>query len=268
MKIAVASDLHLEFGDIDFGNPDQAQVLILSGDILVARDLLHHAVDSTLVGSQKSQCYHNFMQRCADRFEHVIFVLGNHEHYHGDFAATAGYLKSVFGYLKNVQVLDDETHTIDDVTFIGGTLWTDMNRNDPVTIFHIKNTMNDFRVVRNGEAKFLPEDAVESHHRFLSYIGHQVDQRPQQRFVVAGHHAPSRQSIKPRYADDHLTNGGYSSDLSNFILDRPQIRLWTHGHTHDCFDYCIGTTRVICNARGYAGYEASADHWQLISVDI
>ena len=39
MKIAIASDLHLEFGDLNIQNTDNADVLILSGDILVAADI-------------------------------------------------------------------------------------------------------------------------------------------------------------------------------------------------------------------------------------
>lgn len=58
-------------------------------------------------------------------------------------------------------------------------------------------------------------------------------------------------------------NGGYTSDLIDFILDRPQIKLWTHGHTHEQFDYMLGTTRVVCNPRGYDGYEDMADQFQL-----
>ncbi|MCY1554175.1 hypothetical protein D9M68_907290 [compost metagenome] len=27
--------------------------------------------------------------------------------------------------------------------------------------------------------------------------------------------------------------------------------LWFHGHTHDSFDYRVGTCRVVCNPRGY-----------------
>ena len=38
MKIAIASDLHLEFGDIDLPNLHGADVLILSGDIMGAFD--------------------------------------------------------------------------------------------------------------------------------------------------------------------------------------------------------------------------------------
>jgi hypothetical protein len=58
-------------------------------------------------------------------------------------------------------------------------------------------------------------------------------------------------SCHPQYAHDYIMNGGYHSDLSDFILDHPQIKLWTHGHTHHPFDYVIGSTRVVCNPRGY-----------------
>ena len=34
MKIALASDVHLEFGDLDFDNDSGADVLILGGDIV------------------------------------------------------------------------------------------------------------------------------------------------------------------------------------------------------------------------------------------
>jgi len=37
MKIALASDIHLEFGDLDLTNDDNADVLILSGDICTAK---------------------------------------------------------------------------------------------------------------------------------------------------------------------------------------------------------------------------------------
>jgi predicted phosphodiesterase len=42
MKIALASDLHLEFQDINLKNTEGAEVLILSGDIMVAEDLHNH----------------------------------------------------------------------------------------------------------------------------------------------------------------------------------------------------------------------------------
>lgn len=42
MKIALASDLHLEFGDIHLTNDQGADVLLLAGDIMIAQDLHDH----------------------------------------------------------------------------------------------------------------------------------------------------------------------------------------------------------------------------------
>ena len=40
MRIAVCSDIHLEFGSISLENTDNTDVLILGGDICVAKDIL------------------------------------------------------------------------------------------------------------------------------------------------------------------------------------------------------------------------------------
>ena len=39
MKIAITSDVHLEFGPLDIKNEDNVDVLVLSGDILTAKNL-------------------------------------------------------------------------------------------------------------------------------------------------------------------------------------------------------------------------------------
>lgn len=307
MKIAIASDLHLEFGDLDFDNSESAKVLILSGDILVAKDVVDQDVLGLAGPESRSTHYHEFMQRCCERFEHVLYIMGNHEHYHGDFAVTVGHLQEKFGYMSNLHILDNEVLTVEDVTFIGGTLWTDMNNEDLTTLLHMTTMMNDFRVVENSNrtvsfkadvlrdkpehmtddeflalptaerfkpvfktrvAKFSPEDAVAEHRKFVSYIRTVIEGRFDQKFVVCGHHAPSRLSTHQRYINDTVMNGGYSSNLNEFIQDHPQIRLWTHGHTHYSFDYMLGSTRVVCNPRGYINYEDQADQWQLKTVDI
>ena len=61
-------------------------------------------------------------------------------------------------------------------------------------------------------------------------------------------------------------NYGYFSELEEFILDRPQIKYWIYGHTHKQGTNDIGTTKLVSNARGYAGYEQvartfNADTW-------
>lgn len=283
MKIALASDLHLEFGPISLEN-DGADVLILSGDIIVAKDLLERDAYNIRGEHDRSNKLHTFFEECSARFPHVIYVMGNHEHYHGDFSKSYGILRDRLAYLRNLHVLDKERLTINDITFIGGTLWTDMNKEDALTLYHMRTMMNDFRIVQNGNnevnfkdsegkfhtriAKFTAEDAVEDHKAMLEFVRHSIEGKFDEKFVVIGHHAPSKQSTKPRYIDDVLMNGGYSSDLSEFILDHPQIKLWTHGHTHDKFDYMIGSTRIVCNPRGYIGYEDTADYFKLEYIDV
>jgi Icc-related predicted phosphoesterase len=288
MKIAIASDVHLEFGDLILKNEENADVLILSGDICVASDFRE---SDGIIENGKSQRYYDFFSRCASEFPKVLYVAGNHEHYNGDYAETFTILRNYLGRIENLHILDKEHVTIDDVTFIGGTLWTDMNAQDPVTLAHIRGVMNDFRVIENSSsemvsyrtfdvneegtqiptfhkrpAKFMPEDTVQDHKKMLQYIN--VTSEPLGKYVVVGHHAPSKTSTHPRYQTEVIVNGAYSSRLDQFILDRPQIKLWTHGHTHEEFDYMIGTTRVVCNPRGYINYENRADNFKLKYVEI
>ena len=260
MKIAVASDIHLEFGDLDFENTDGAEVLILSGDICVANDIDHNTIESTVM--YRSTRYHGFFERCCERFPHVIYVLGNHEHYHGDVAATLDHMRAVLAYLPNLYIMEKESRVIGDTTFVAGTLWTDMNQEDLHTLAHMRGYMNDFRIIADSRAqvhfkdqdgkfhtrvgKWTPEASVVDHKAMKGVIRETVEADPTQRYVVVGHHAPSRLSTKPRYQKDVVVNGGYSSSLDDFILDHPQIKLWTHGHTHDTFDYMIGSTRIAC----------------------
>jgi Icc-related predicted phosphoesterase len=310
MKVAVCSDLHLEFGPISLKNPGSVDVLILSGDICVENDLEiydRRQIEMETM-TRKSISYHKFFEEVCSEFKHVIYVAGNHEHYHGDFAHTLSGLKKKLAHYTNLQVLDKEVFKIDNYIFVGGTLWTDMNSEDSLTLYHIKGAMNDFRLVENSNrevtyktevlkdkpvgmsdddwmqiphdqrvrsvfktrtAKFSPEDAVEDHKKFLDYLKFVIQESlPWETVVVVGHHAPSKASTHPRYVHDHLMNGGYSSDLSEFILDHPQIKLWTHGHTHEPFDYMIGGARVVCNPRGYIQYEQRADDFQLQVVEI
>jgi len=318
MKIAVCSDLHLEFGDIVLHNDQRADVLVLSGDICVAADLLEQTSPDFKyghagLGTNKSRKIHDFFSNCCAMFPHVVYVAGNHEHYHYDFKYTIDHLKKMLGYLPNLHILDKETFELDDVTFIGGTLWTDMNKEDPMTLFHVRSAMNDFNCVKNSNrmvnrqvpiyeenplytedgknggryvkdekgnmfpigykhkeqpSKFCPEDSVEDHKKMLDFISHVVEGNHDRKYVVVGHHTPSPFSIHEMYANDRTMNGAYTSDLIDFIMDRPQIKLWTHGHTHHLFDYMIKGTRVVCNPRGYEGYEARADQFELQYVEV
>lgn len=298
MKFQIVSDLHLEFGKISIEN-NGADTLILSGDICVVKDLLDRDVYE-IRSHDKSAMYHTFFQECSARFKNVIYVSGNHEHYHGDIAKSHNTLKERLSYLKNLHILEKEVIQIDDVHIIAGTLWTDMNKEDPITLSQIKGVMNDYRIIEDsseevqykvpiykkddqgnfitekvGEinttvidhyeyhtrsSKFSPVKSIVEHKGMLEVIRNTIANLPKDsKVVVVGHHAPSKLSTKPRYQGEFVMNGAYSSDLSELMLDNPMIKLWTHGHTHSSFDYMIGSTRIVCNPRGYYSYEENDD---------
>jgi predicted phosphodiesterase len=305
MKVAICSDLHLEFGTITLENTEGAEVLILSGDILVERDLDVYDRRQYEMGfmSHRSRTWHDFFEDVCSKFPHVIYVAGNHEHYHGDFKYTLSGLKDKLKRHSNLHILDREVFKHNGVTFVGSTLWTDMNKEDPLTIYHMKDYMNDFRIIKNSNryvysnvpvyeydsegkvakneagqqiqigmkkkeapSRFTPEDAVEENRKCFELIKHIVSENDN--VVVVGHHTPSHQSCHPRYKDDQIMNGGYHNNYDEYIMDHPQIKLWTHGHTHEKYDYMIGETRIVCNPRGYVGHERLADEFELKVVEI
>jgi predicted phosphodiesterase len=282
MKIALASDLHLEFGDINLKNEENAEVLILSGDIMIAQDLHDHphmdynpytsgALADLGRRQQTALRFRDFLKRCSFQFPHVIYVAGNHEFYHGKFVGSLQDLRDECGKYPNVYFMEDDMRKIGDITFIGSTLWTDMNKGDPLTLHAVADMMNDYRIIRHdghGYSKLRPAHTAARHRRSVEYIRTVIEGLFDEKFVVVGHMSPSKMSTHPKYQNDTLMNGAYSSDLSEFILDHPQIKLWTHGHTHHRFDYMIGSTRIVCNPRGYEGYEDSADSFELQYLDV
>jgi len=303
MKIAICSDLHLEFGELVLRNEQGAGVLVLAGDICVARDF--ELANKSLYAETKSvKRYLEFFEQVSRAFPEVIYIMGNHEHYNGDFAHTYTTLKQALAHLPNIRVLEKETIVLDDITFVCATAWTSMNDSDTATLSNIKRMMNDFRTIKNSNNQvtrrvplydnekcetneqgyvvrnvighkfkqepsiFTPEDSVHDHKHAVDYINHVTAEKTDQKFVVITHHAPSRSSCHERFQHDTIMNGAFYSNLDDFIAYRPQIKLWVHGHTHDTFDYVIGETRVVCNPRGYVGYERRSQEFELVHVDI
>ena len=279
MKIALASDLHLEFETITLHNTEGAKVLILSGDICVAHSLHDHPIDKPIPedamkpGRNQGAAvkYREFFSQVSNDYEQVIYVAGNHEFYHGRYPDAYQWLRDEMKNYSNIHFLDQDHVEIDDVTFVGGTLWTDMNKGDPTTMQLIEGMMNDFRIIRNSQrnyARFSPLDSAIHHKNTVEYIKKIVELDATKKYVVVGHHAPTPLSIHEMYKTQFYMNGGYHSDLSELILDHPQIVLWTHGHTHHPFDYMMGDTRVVCNPRGYKGHDPAADTFELKFIDI
>ena len=238
IKVNIGSDLHLRHHKTPLTLPG-GDVLILAGDVFDAANC--RCFDEPVVQS--------FLEEFK-KYERVIFVLGNHEYYGGQIGEVESVLEKSLP--SNVEVLQNSWTKVGNVDIFGSTLWTDMENMNPLALTAAKRGMNDFRTIQDSEGWTLsPEASVRLHREAVSLLQH--DLAGKKDVWIVSHHAPSFQSVHPRHQGprDNLLNPSYASELSDFILDHPQIRMWVHGHLHDHFCYSIGDCLVYCNPRGY-----------------
>ncbi|MGZ4995523.1 MAG: metallophosphoesterase [Methylobacter sp.] len=276
MKLFVTSDIHTEVANrkfdpvfsydcLHFNRPDEADVIILAGDI----------------GE-----WVNGLEWARNRFKHqeIIYVAGNHEYYDSDLAI----LDELQGKAKELDIhfLENDSVIIKGVRFLGCTLWTDFDRYSSEEISRAWSTMNDYKYIycrpwwsnqQNREEAlqlmqpdslfgfapeyFSPAVAYLLHKRSLDWLQQQLDQPFNGQTVVVTHHAPTMRST---------TNAAYGSNLEKFLkMNSNKIDLWCHGHIHKSVDYEVAGVRIVCNARGYptpSGLSASFDEKKLICL--
>ena len=252
MKVKVVSDLHLECCEYGHGVPDlgEGDVIILGGDILCAR---HFKKDGEL-----NRVYVEFLNKCAQNFNDVLYIAGNHEAYGYNYEGTWNVLKNQMP--KGVHLLENDYVKIQDWIFIGSTFWTDFRNENALEMMEAAQCMNDYKTIRitSKYRKMNPNDTLGFHKLSKLYLTEKLEDFKTDNFWGFTHHAPSYQSVHKMYKTGGIANGAYVSDLDDFILNHPQIKYWSHGHTHTSFDYMIGDCRVICNPRGYYnGYNNS-----------
>src|SRR5690554_4863265 len=134
MKLRILSDLHIEFHPFMIPQTvhDGETVLILAGDIGV----IHRRAE-----------LESFLRQAATQFRAVIYVLGNHEFYRGIWPDARDHLLS-WSLPENVHVLERESVQIDNITFVGTTLWTDFDDEDLSVMLEAGQILLDFHYIR------------------------------------------------------------------------------------------------------------------------
>jgi len=261
MKINLISDIHLNCEDLVLPGGD---LLIVAGD---AFEIGHFRLaENTGRNVFLVDRYKRFINEEFAKYKRVIYICGNHEHYHGYYDTNHEKLQSLLP--NNVHYLENQSVEIDGVHFWGATMWTDCHGRNPLTMETVQNGLNDFRLIkyehnhrRHGywTNKFSVYDAIQENAYSVQQLKTFLADHKDDKVVVVSHHAPSALSVNEKYKQDFHLNGGYHNHLEDLIMDNPQIKAWVHGHMHDPVDYMIGSTRVLANPRGYAGYEKQAE---------
>lgn len=249
MKVCLYSDLHLELQELTFAIPE-ADLYIFAGDISYASNVME------------------VIRKVIPKGE-VLFTPGNHEFYRHE----CGMIHAKRHMAAQAQIHDIKTlihpgdhHIIGDKVFIGGTLWTDLLWK-PAALRYLSEAqistcvagfLNDYRLITtNDEGTLLTTSDVKLEFKktihgmrvnYLKYMDtHEI--------IVVTHMAPSDMSSLQMYKGTPST-AAYVSSLENWILERPKIKYWFHGHVHNCVDYEIGDCRVYANPFGYMNENA------------
>lgn len=261
MKLQILSDTHNEFlraptwtnsstplwgGRIPVTDAD---IVILAGDIDIGAEGVTWATQE----SERLQ-------------KPIIYVPGNHEYYGGELTSIRS---SLFECAKESQkdtndkvgvyLLDENEIIIQDVRFLGCTLWSDYKA-DPKTnqsdaMMFCGSRINDHHVIRYHDKPFTPVEALALHESARDWLKLKLSEEFTGKTVVISHHGASLACQHKKYSTSPIT-GAFLSNLDNLI---EMADLWICGHSHSNIDTKINVTRLVSNQYGYHGNEVCED---------
>jgi len=226
VRIHYFSDIHLEFGPLKLPDVD-ADVIVAAGDIGL--------------GVQGFEWLARLQRP-------VVYVAGNHEFYQQDHGGLVTRLEKR-SREGGVRFLENRSIILDNVRFLGCTLWTDLGAGEE-DVSHLESTVNDFHKICYNGGPYRLHHYQELHRRSRDWLEQSLQTPFSGPTIVVTHHAPTFWSWDNR--PSALNRFAYCNDLRGLMYEY-DIAAWFHGHTHVVRDYRCADTRILCNPRGYHG---------------
>lgn len=263
--IKVISDIHEEFKDplspmghfrikLPDKDTDKNTILIVAGDI--ANYSQEFGV-SKICGA---------LERLGSQYLHVVACLGNHDYWFSTIENVLYECKEYIEKVPNVTLLENESISLYGINFFGSTFWSDFDA-DPLSSPSDNNTWVDCRLIHNSiYDKMTCYDFSRRHEISVYHLKEFLKTDKKGPVVVISHHLPSHESTPSRFKGVP-ENKFFSTDQTPLMLEE-DIDLWVHGHTHDSFDYYVGSTKVVCNPYGYHGHELNSQFNENLLLEI
>lgn len=256
MKIAVASDLHTEWHDLEITSCD-AEIVFLVGDIGTGVRGVEWAIEQ----------FNKFTN-----VKLVIFVPGNHDFYGCDnvYAHIAAMRQAAEG--TKVRVLYNEFIDCDGYRFLGSTLWTDFKLHGNQTLGMINAmTLKPEEVDENGDkipgprvhqiADFdkigweygepiTAENMLRENEKAVDFIFSNLSDDLVN--VVLTHFPPAAMvSFRSQWYKVGDPAAPYFTNTLDNNIGYSNIKFWFYGHNHDSAMYELGDTQLLGWMRGH-----------------
>lgn len=225
VKIKIISDIHLELST----NPN-----------IVINELFSHSLNTILIlagdiGNPYSDTYLNLLKHVSSCYYHIILITGNHEYYNNEIHETDNYIRQLCKDLANVHFLQTDSIEIDNIRFIGCTLWSNCD-------IDYSSFINDFVKIK----KFSVYEYIKLHYLQAEFLKQNIIENDKINIVVT-HHLPSYKLISQKFKN-HFLNSYFASELENLMQ---YANYWICGHTHQYIRKKIGNCECIINPIGY-----------------
>lgn len=257
MRIWFMSDIHLEFGKCRIREVPDCDVIVLAGDI-----------------GWGAQGWDWSEKNLGHLNKPVIFICGNHEFYSSKMSIYQLYAHLGAKEHEHIKLLQNGVREIDDVVFVGGTLWTDFNltSNRDIDMLNADKAINDYKWItyriNTRNSLITPENILEENQITTQVIKTEITKAKTagKKVVVVTHHAPFEKSCSEDFKGD--PDNVYYVNSFDRDYDFPLPDMWIHGHLHNTTDYMIGECHVVTNPRGYVGVALNPNFDPMKVVDI
>ena len=270
-RIRIASDLHIDINTKYYNltnieivqrlNLDNINILVLAGDT---------------AEYPKNLNFIDYISKLYPKLK-IIEVGGNHLYY--SCVALQMSINDINKTCRkhsknnpNYYFLENDTVQIDNVKFIGATMWTKLGERAGIQMKCVK-ALNDFNyIIRKYPYKLSPRDCVEMCEKSRKFIVKEVNNTPENmESIIITHHCPVW------YGGDDITHA-FNIDLSKTIrMLKNTPKAWIYGHTHK--NNQLGgilisnqnkTMPFLCNQFGYKGeykYDEQFNAWKTFNSE-
>lgn len=249
-RIQFASDLHLEFGNLEFNDSGfinfssilspSAPILVLAGDICVT-------------DNRNIELFRQFFQWVSKNWTLTVFVPGNHDFLGFSYEVSTNRLRNLCNEFNNITYANNNVIHISPmneftgITLLCCTLWSHIPKEHSDAVY---NSLIEYKSVDGLTVQNVNDMHFYSRNWLINNIN-KYKNKSHTKLVVVTHHAPiSNITSHPRFKEDPL-NCAFSSDCLSIMEN---VNLWIFGHTHYNCDFTIDNeirTRVVSNQRGY-----------------